>query len=136
MKMPLLISLFLCLIACAPATSTADASQSVESASASTLAPTSILLPESFIGRWDASLEACKATSDMKLIITQTELAFWESAGRISGVTVKASDDVTVQADFSGEGEQWQRRLHLVLSADSQTLTIDDGKGGVRIRCP
>lgn len=134
MKMPLLISLSFCLIACAPATSTADASQSASSASASTLAPASILLPVSFIGRWDASHEACKATSDMKLIISQTELTFWESAGRISGVTVKAPNDVTVQADFSGEGEQWQRRLHLVLSADSQTLTIDDGS--IRIRCP
>ncbi len=135
MKMPLLISLFFCLIACAPATSTADASQSASSAPASTLAPTSILLPESFIGRWDASLEACKATSDMKLIITQTELTFWESVGHIRAVSVKAPDDVTVQADFSGEGEQWQRSLHLVLSDGGQTLMIDGGKGGVRTRC-
>ncbi|ESQ94327.1 hypothetical protein ABENE_02140 [Asticcacaulis benevestitus DSM 16100 = ATCC BAA-896] len=100
------------------------------------MAPTSIRLPEPFIGRWDASPEACKATSEMRLIITQTGLTFWESAGRISAVTITRPDDVTVQADFSGEGEQWQRRLHLVLSADNQTLTIDDGKGGVRKRCP
>jgi hypothetical protein len=134
MKMPLLMTLSFCLIACAPATSTADASRSFESTSASTLAPASIRLPERFIGRWDASLEACKATSDMKLIITQTELTFWESIGRIRAVVVKAPDDVTVQADFSGEGEQWQRRLHLVLSKDGQTLTVDGG--GIRIRCP
>lgn len=138
MKMPLLVSLFFCLIACAPATTPADASQSAsseESASASVLAPTSVLLPEGFIGRWDASLDACKTTSDMKLTITQTELTFWESTGRISAVTVKAPDDVTVQADFSGEGEQWQRDLNLVLSDGGQTLTIDGGKGGMRTRC-
>ncbi|CAL4867567.1 hypothetical protein MMA231_01824 [Asticcacaulis sp. MM231] len=105
MKLPLMITLSLCLIACAPPTLTEEASRSASSASASTLAPTSVRLPEPFIGRWDASLEACKATSEMKLIISQTELTFWESAGRISAVTNTRPDDVTVQADCSGEGE-------------------------------
>ena len=136
MKAVWVIAAAFTLIACSPETSTADASQvaSVEESSASVLAPTSVLLPEGFIGRWDASLEACKATRDMKLTVTQTELTFWESTGRIHAVTIKAPDDVTVQADFSGEGEQWQRGLHLVLSDGGQTLTIDGGS--IRIRCP
>jgi hypothetical protein len=131
MKLPVLLVMGLCLAACTPAKSTADTSASSEA----TLAPQAVMLPEGFIGRWDASLEACKATSDMKLTITQTELTFWESAGHISAVTVKSSDDIIIKADFSGEGEQWQRDLHLELSENGQILTLDGDKGSIRHRC-
>ncbi|HTM79581.1 hypothetical protein [Asticcacaulis sp.] len=133
MKVFGLIILAVSLAACAPATSTPDASQAASSTetSASTLAPTAILIPDSFIGHWDATAETCKTTSDMKLVITQSEMTFWESAGQITAVNVNGPGDVTVKAAFSGEGEQWNRDLHLVLNGD--TLTID---GTARVRCP
>ena len=67
----------------------------------------------------------------MKLVITQTEMTFWESTGQINAVTVNDPGDVTVKAAFSGEGEQWNRDLHMVLK--DNTLIID---GTVRVRCP
>lgn len=135
MKMYALIILAISFAACAPAISTPDASQAASSAeiSASTLAPAAVLMPDSFIGHWDATAETCKATSDMKLVITQTEMTFWESAGQITAVTVNGPGDVTVKAAFSGEGEQWQRDLHLVLSDSGNKLTVDDT---TRVRCP
>lgn len=132
MKTPILIILTLCLVACSPAKPTSDASQAASSIEkASTLAPTAVLIPDNFIGHWDATDEACKTTSDMKLVITQAEMTFLESAGQITAVTVNGPGDVTVKAAFSGEGEQWQRDLHLVLNGD--TLTIDKT---ARVRCP
>ncbi len=131
MKMPLLLIVGLCLMACTPVQSASNAPEKVSSAESATLAPTAVLIPDSFIGHWDASAEACKATSDMKLVITQTEMTFWESVGQITAVTVNGPGDVTVKAAFSGEGEQWQRDLHLVLNGN--TLTID---GTARVRCP
>jgi hypothetical protein len=134
MKAYVLIILAVSLMACTPAPSATDASQTASSVdSASTLAPTAVLIPEGFIGHWDATAETCKTTSDMKLVITQTEMTFWESAGQITAVTINAPGDVTVKAAFSGEGEQWNRDLHMKLGDDGNRLTVD---GTARVRCP
>lgn len=134
MKAYALIILAVSLAACSPTTSTTEASQMASSAdSASTLAPTTVLIPEGFIGHWDATAETCKTTSDMKLVITQTEMTFWESTGQISAVTVNGPGDITVKAAFSGEGEQWQRDLRMKLGDGGNRLTIDDA---ARVRCP
>ena len=134
MRVALIVGL-LALAACSPVKSTSAASAdppASESASES-LTPEAVLLPQAFTGRWDASLESCKASSDMKLVVTQTELTFWESSGQISSVTINGPDDVTVKAAFSGEGEQWDRDMHLVLTNNGQTLKVDDT---ARVRCP
>ncbi|MCR6660991.1 MAG: hypothetical protein NVV72_17255 [Asticcacaulis sp.] len=134
-----LIAGLLALTACSPVKPISDASVDAsaaasfaESASAS-LATEAVLLPQAFIGHWDASLDACKATSDMKVIVTQTELTFWESRGLIKSVTINGPDEVTVRAAFSGEGEQWDRAMHMVLADNGQTLKVDDT---ARVRCP
>jgi len=135
-----LLVLSLCLAACTPVASTPEASQvdssavtSAEGSSESVLAPQSVLLPERFVGRWDANLQACKTTSDMKLTLTQTDLIFWESSGHITAVALNAPEDVTVKAVFTGEGEQWSRDLHMISSGDGGTLILD---GAPRVRCP
>ena len=134
MRLALMAGL-LALAACSPFKPTSDGSAAASSAenASESLAPEAVLLPEAFTGRWDASLEACKATSDMKLVVTQTELTFWESSGQISSITINGPDNVTVKAAFSGEGEQWKRDLHLVLADNGQTLKVDDA---ARVRCP
>lgn len=134
MRLALMAGL-LALAACSPVKPTSDGSAAASSAenASESLAPEAVLLPEAFTGRWDASLEACKATSDMKLVVTQTELTFWESSGQISSITINGPDDVTVKAAFSGEGEQWKRDLHLVLADNGQTLKVDNA---ARVRCP
>ncbi|ESQ84346.1 hypothetical protein AEAC466_08305 [Asticcacaulis sp. AC466] len=132
MRVLTFVTLYLCLAACAPAIST-GAAASTPAAAARSLAATATVLPKKFVGHWDADLAACKAISDMKLTVTQTQLIFWESSGTITGVIVHAPNDVTVNAAFSGEGEQWNRVLHLVLNGDGQGLTIDGTK---RVRCP
>lgn len=136
MKMFVLLIAGLCLAACTPVKSVSDApapASSAEGAPGSALAAAAVVLPEGFTGRWDASAEACKTTSDMKLVITQTGMTFWESTGQITGVTVNGPDDVTVKAAFTGEGEQWQRELHLKLDDNGNKLTVDDA---ARVRCP
>ena len=133
MKTSILLILGFSLVACAPAKSTAEAPPAASSQeSASELAPKAVLLPAGFAGHWDASIEACKTTSDMKLVITQTEMTFWESTGQITAVTINTPEDVTVKAALSGEGEQWQRELHLVINPGGSKLMVDDI---ARVRC-
>ena len=132
MKTSILLIIGFSLVACAPAKSTAEAPPASSQDSASELAPTAVLLPAGFAGRWDASIEACKITSDMKLVITQTEMTFWESTGQITAVTINTPEDVTVKAAFSGEGEQWLRELHLVINPGGSKLMVDDI---ARVRC-
>lgn len=131
MKVSALIFLAFYLAACAPVTRLAEASQVSYQDNASELAPPA-LLSAGFTGRWDASVEACKTTSDLKLVITQTEITFWESTGQITAITVNSPEDVTVKAVFSGEGEQWQRDLHLVVNPGGSKLMVDDT---ARVRC-
>ena len=96
-------------------------------------------MPAAFLGSWDAVGATCHDTdyrSDMALDISPTSMDFYESSGSVTSVTVNSPTDVTVDADMSGEGEKWKRTMHMVLTDAGQILTIDDGKGGVRKRCP
>ena len=72
----------------------------------------------------------------MALDISPTNMDFYESGGSVDTVTIASPTDITVETDMSGEGEAWKRTMHMVLSDAGQTLTIDDGKGGIRKHCP
>jgi len=131
----------LLLAACSPSKPANPVAASVETISAavselSETAPAVTTFPVSFQGRWDADQAACKLdSSDMRLTIEEKALRFWESGGEVKAVTVATPDDITAQVAMSGEGEQWDKTLHMVLSNGGNTLTIDDGKTGVRVRC-
>lgn len=142
MKRLVLLSI-LALAACSPKTDKVEPSSSAEVASSVTPPPAPASanpvvqteIPAAFVGTWDATPEACKDTSVMKLTVTAKALDFWESTAYATKVTVTSTTDITVDADSSGEGEEWKDTLHMVLSDDGKTLTINDGKTGVRVRC-
>ncbi|ESQ89817.1 hypothetical protein ABAC460_10975 [Asticcacaulis sp. AC460] len=133
--------ILLSLAACAPRTETVPtASSEVASAApaASVMTPvaTGDVIPDAFTGRWDASTAACADGSELKLEIAPKDLQFYESRGAVETVSIAGPTDITVVAEMSGEGAQWQRTLRMVLGESGKTLTIDGGTGGVRIRCP
>lgn len=119
--------------------SSETASSASDSASVTTIAVHAKTIPAAFLGSWDGVGAKChdaEYQSDMALDISPTSLDFYESNGSVDAVTITSPSDITVQTDMSGEGEQWKRTQHMVLTDSGQTLTIDDGKGGVRKRCP
>lgn len=133
--------ILLSLAACAPRTETvptasSDVASSPPVASVMTSVATGDVIPDAFTGRWDASTAACADGSELKLDVAPKGLQFYESSGTVETVSITGPTDITVVADMSGEGAQWQRTLRMVLGDSGKTLTIDGGTGGVRIRCP
>lgn len=137
----LLPGLALLAAACAeePAGGVADAPAERPAAGAAPAATPSetvhATIPAAFQGRWDASAEACASGSDMKLTITGDELLFHESVGKPTSVASRGPDAIRIEADFSGEGEEWQGVLELSLATDRLTVT-QRGSSTERVRCP
>lgn len=99
--------------------------------------PTQMIVPEAFRGVWDADLAACEATSDMKLTITETTVAFWESGGEVISTNPVGEHSIRLEANGNAEGEPWHPVMYLDLSPDGETLTIPGEYGlAKRIRCP
>lgn len=93
-------------------------------------------IPPSALGRWAGISDDCAdGTAESALTVTRDQLLFHESAATIR--TVEPVDNgVAVQADFTGEGQSWSRRIVLRPSADGQRLTIvNDGVDVARKRC-
>ncbi len=150
MKVHILLVAALCLTACSPQTQTpadsvsASASET-ETASvvASSAAPVSsaaaiATLPAGFVGKWDEGPKPCSAAyrSQMQLDIAASEMSFFESGGTVKSVKVNSPTDIVAEVAMAGEGETWTSKMHMVLTDDGKTLTIDEGKAGVRKRCP
>lgn len=143
MKVHVLLPAILCLAACSPAQPDKSPEKTSTTASSVAAVPTPPLasaseLPVAFVGSWDVAPDPCSKPyrSDMQLDITATELTFFESGGHIKRVKVNGPYDVVADVAMSGEGETWERPYHLVLSDDGNTLTLDEGKSGIRVRCP
>ena len=107
-----------------------------ESTPSPTASEVPTVIPEKFLGVWDAAVADCKTSRDMKLTITPTAVRYWESSGDLIAVKIVSADDITVNVLMTGEGETWRETSHMALSDGGNTLIIDDGKGGVRVRCP
>lgn len=91
-------------------------------------------IPVDFRGEWNARLQDCGAgRSDTRLIIGGRTIRFYESRGDVTSVTREGPRAISVQARYTGEGETRNRTTRLVLSGDSNRLTID---GLSRQRCP
>jgi hypothetical protein len=136
----------LCLTACSPQQTERVESASVSSEAApvvvSSAAPVSLAaaaatLPAAFVGKWDAPPKPCSTEyrAEMQLDITATELSFFESGGTVKNVKVNSPTDVVAEVSMSGEGETWQKSMHMVLTDNGNTLTIDEGRTGIRVRC-
>lgn len=97
------------------------------------------VLPEAFVGRWDADAAACSTpgASDLGLTITPDRLRFHESVASPGDVERLDADTVRASFEFEGEGERWQATHTLRLQDAGNTLTLEgpDGPGVVRVRC-
>jgi hypothetical protein len=93
-------------------------------------------IPVSARGRWAGLSENCgDEASSLALTVTPDRLLFHESEG-VARTVEPAEGGVAVQADFTGEGESWSRRILLRPSADGSRLTvINDGADVARKRC-
>ncbi len=90
-------------------------------------------IPPAIRGRWALKAADCAArrgTDLTALTIDATNLRFFESHGELA--RVQASDAGSIVADykFSGEGEEWDRRMQLDLADGGKTLVRrDSGEG-------
>lgn len=147
MKTHILLVAALCLAACSPQTQTpvdsASESQSeavssvVSSAAPVSSAAAVATLPAGFVGKWDEGPKPCSTEyrSQMQLDIAATELSFFESGGTVKSVKINSPTDIVAEVAMAGEGDTWTSSMHMVLTDDGKTLTIDEGKAGVRTRC-
>lgn len=98
---------------------------------------TATLIPDSFLGRWDADAEACKSGgSDMALRVEPGALRFHESTATPTSVLALDDDALRVVAAYEGEGETWTAERILRLDGP-ETLFVGDnaGEGVSRVRC-
>lgn len=91
-------------------------------------------IPAAIRGRWAIDAADCTkrpGTDLTVLTIDAANLRFHESHGGL--VRVRDSDAARLVADyrFSGEGEEWDRRMRLELADDGRTLVRHDLDEGV-----
>ena len=91
-------------------------------------------IPAAFQGVFDESKAACAGSGEARLEVSGGELRFHESIGTIRNVAIASPTEISVTADYQGEGESWHNVRTLKLSGD--TLIISgDGTSLARIRC-
>lgn len=81
-------------------------------------------IPSAIQGRWGLVAADCEpGRSDAKglLIISGSELEFYESVGTLGAIEDASAAHIRADFDFTGEGMNWQRDL--LLERDGNTLT-------------
>ncbi|MCW5646808.1 MAG: hypothetical protein KIT23_06260 [Sphingopyxis sp.] len=97
-------------------------------------------IPAAIRGRWAIDAADCikrPGTDLTVLTIDAANLRFHESHGELA--RVRESDAARIVADyrFSGEGEEWDRRMRLELADDGRTLVrhdLDEGADAPSMR--
>lgn len=141
-----LFALAAVLAACTPAGETAPTTQPSPAAKAPPTAPgttdpaqepVSATVPAAFLGEWNIEPADCGTSrNDSRLVIERDRIAWWESSGPVTALTVHGPRDIAVTAELSGEGEIWSSTTRFVLRRNA-TLAATDSSGGtlVRHRC-
>lgn len=98
-----------------------------------------VLLPDVFLGRWNANADACAGTAgDMGLTVLPDRLRFHESDAVVTEVRPRDDGDVDVSLTHDGEGAPpWNSERRLRLSEGGARLRVEDaeGAGADRVRC-
>lgn len=132
---PAYVLTLIAVTACSPAPREDRTATSNDVSEVFASASTDAALPAIFLGRWDANAQACAVGTEMKLTVEPRRVAFYESGGRIESIKINGPNDIVAEVAMSGEGETWQKTMHMVVTEDSKTLTINNGELGVRVRC-
>lgn len=97
-------------------------------------------IPRQYWGIWTRRPELCgqQGADESAFQIGARKLQFWESTGEVKSVTLKNPMTVEVEADYTGEGQNWQAKSQFALSASKQDLMVGEpGKPGMWYkRCP
>ncbi len=101
---------------------------------------TAAAIPSQFRGVWDSEQGSCNPASDLRLEIGAVSIAFYESLGTVTAVTVESPDSITVDLTMQGEGEKWTTRWSFTLVDRGRRLmpaTLDRGGSAAapRRRC-
>ncbi len=89
-------------------------------------------VPARFRGEWRTSAKNCGDASDsMGLTITATQLIYYESEGKVRRATSTGPGQLSITADYTGEGDSWTKQSSLRLT-DAGALVLD---GVTRVRC-
>lgn len=90
-------------------------------------------IPPAIRGRWALKAADCAAkrgTDLTALTIDATNLRFFESHGELARVRESDAGSIVADYKFSGEGEEWDRRMRLELADGGKTLVRrDEGEG-------
>ncbi|MDB5699207.1 MAG: hypothetical protein JWN69_2011 [Alphaproteobacteria bacterium] len=91
-------------------------------------------IPAAFLGEWNADPKDCgTGLSDSRVQVEPRRVRFHESEAQVKRVTIHNPRSVTIEGPFQGEGEAWDGRLRMDLSASGEAMTIGDL---TRRRCP
>ena len=140
---PILVFPAMLLLACAPSSDPPAPAPAAAPAAAPASSPPAqaeppAVIPAAFLGEWNMVREDCGSSrNDSRLVVEPSHIAWWESSGPVTGVRVRAKDDIEVTARLSGEGETWESATRFRLE-EADTLVTTDASGGslTRKRCP
>ncbi|PCD03759.1 hypothetical protein COC42_05280 [Sphingomonas spermidinifaciens] len=79
-------------------------------------------IPAEWRGIW-AGRDGCARSATMRVRVAADRLVFYESEGVASEIERRAPREIALKLAMSGEGETWERRAVLSLSADGERLT-------------
>jgi hypothetical protein len=94
-------------------------------------------IPASFRGRWGLVPDDCDpARDDAKGLMTVAadSLTFYESRGTPTQVSVLTPDKITLDLDFTGEGQTWTRTTTFTLLDDGKTLVREETDPATALR--
>ena len=97
-----------------------------ESTDASSSEPS--LIPAAYQGVWDYEGGTCSPESDMRMAVTETDITYYESYGKVTG-TRPDGDDLIVDLAMEGEGQQWSesQRLAIVGTGTARRIHVTNG---------
>lgn len=90
-------------------------------------------IPAAIRGRWALKAADCRAkrgTDLTALTIDATNLRFFESHGELARVRERSESRILADYKFSGEGEDWDRRMQLSVEDGGKTLVRRDAGEG------
>jgi hypothetical protein len=94
-------------------------------------------IPTAFRGRWGLVPDDCDPSRDDAkglMTVTADSLTFYESRGTPTHVAVLTPDKVTLDLDFTGEGQTWTRTTTFTLLDDGKTLVREETDPATALR--
>lgn len=93
-------------------------------------------VPDQFHGKWAGRQAQCLRASESSLTISENQIDFYESRGRVLSVKSSGELEIEVELELTGEGQVWRSTRRFSLSKDGHTLTdVTTQRHFTRVRC-